>query len=285
MPDSIDDLIPNAKQIRKEAALKEAKKADEYAAPGRRGRGREARPDRAAQQAVRQDRRGKDPARLDRHPARGTKRTDRSAGLPLPEFAVHRQGPRHQPDGKGLGEDADRHSEGNLPALDRLPASRAAIASAIRSSIFPAACPATSASPFPGATERRSATFAIDERIGMAKDDTAEKMKRKDYEKELEKLQVELCHLQEWVKAEEAQGHRPVRGPRRRRQGRHHQGAHRKGEPAGVPCRGPARAVRPAKIPAVHAALYRAISGRRRDRDLRPQLVQPRRRRICDGLL
>ena len=26
-------------------------------------------------------------------------------------------------------------------------------------------------------------------------------MKRKDYEKELEKLQVELCHLQEWVKA------------------------------------------------------------------------------------
>jgi polyphosphate kinase len=26
------------------------------------------------------------------------------------------------------------------------------------------------------------------------------KMKRKDYEKELEKLQVKLCHLQEWVK-------------------------------------------------------------------------------------
>ena len=34
----------------------------------------------------------------------------------------------------------------------------------------------------------------------MAKDEPAEKMKRKDYEKELEKLQVELCHLQEWVK-------------------------------------------------------------------------------------
>src|SRR5258705_547482 len=28
-----------------------------------------------------------------------------------------------------------------------------------------------------------------------------EKMKRKDYEKALRKLQVELCHLQEWVKA------------------------------------------------------------------------------------
>jgi polyphosphate kinase 2 len=34
----------------------------------------------------------------------------------------------------------------------------------------------------------------------MAKDEAAEKMKRKDYEKELRKLQVELCHLQEWVK-------------------------------------------------------------------------------------
>jgi polyphosphate kinase 2 len=36
----------------------------------------------------------------------------------------------------------------------------------------------------------------------MAKDAPAERMKRKDYERELEKLQVELCHLQEWVKAE-----------------------------------------------------------------------------------
>src|SRR5947199_486012 len=36
----------------------------------------------------------------------------------------------------------------------------------------------------------------------MAKHAPAERMKRKDYEKELEKLQVELCHLQEWVKAE-----------------------------------------------------------------------------------
>lgn len=30
MPGSIDDLIPSAKQIRKEAALKEAEKADQY---------------------------------------------------------------------------------------------------------------------------------------------------------------------------------------------------------------------------------------------------------------
>src|SRR6478609_4513223 len=31
--------------------------------------------------------------------------------------------------------------------------------------------------------------------------DDATKMKRKVYEKELRKLQVELCHLQQWVKA------------------------------------------------------------------------------------
>jgi polyphosphate kinase 2 len=35
----------------------------------------------------------------------------------------------------------------------------------------------------------------------MSADAPAERMKRKAYEKELEKLQVELCHLQEWVKA------------------------------------------------------------------------------------
>jgi polyphosphate kinase len=41
----------------------------------------------------------------------------------------------------------------------------------------------------------------------MAKDRVApsnSKMKRKDYENELRKLQVELCHLQDWVKAEGA---------------------------------------------------------------------------------
>jgi polyphosphate kinase 2 len=37
----------------------------------------------------------------------------------------------------------------------------------------------------------------------QAANDNAQ-MKRKDYEKELRKLQVELCHLQDWVKAEGA---------------------------------------------------------------------------------
>jgi polyphosphate kinase 2 len=37
----------------------------------------------------------------------------------------------------------------------------------------------------------------------MAKDEAAQKMKPKEYEKELRKLQVQLCYLQEWVKAEQ----------------------------------------------------------------------------------
>ncbi|MCC8983581.1 polyphosphate kinase 2 [Bradyrhizobium acaciae] len=35
----------------------------------------------------------------------------------------------------------------------------------------------------------------------MAKDKSTEKMKRKDYEEELQKLQVQLCQLQDWVQA------------------------------------------------------------------------------------
>ncbi len=36
----------------------------------------------------------------------------------------------------------------------------------------------------------------------MSKSDNAEKLKRKDYEAELERLQEELCYLQDWVKKE-----------------------------------------------------------------------------------
>jgi polyphosphate kinase len=35
----------------------------------------------------------------------------------------------------------------------------------------------------------------------MSADAHAPRMKRKAYEKEMGKLQIELCHLQEWVKA------------------------------------------------------------------------------------
>jgi polyphosphate kinase 2 (PPK2 family) len=35
----------------------------------------------------------------------------------------------------------------------------------------------------------------------MPNKNASEKMKRKVYEKELKKLQEELCHLQDWIKA------------------------------------------------------------------------------------
>src|ERR1700719_111883 len=38
-------------------------------------------------------------------------------------------------------------------------------------------------------------------RVDGGKDGKSEKMERKAYEKELRKLQVELCRLQDWVKA------------------------------------------------------------------------------------
>ena len=41
------------------------------------------------------------------------------------------------------------------------------------------------------------------ERPHLAGDnESASRMKRKTYEKELRKLQVQLCHLQEWVKSQ-----------------------------------------------------------------------------------
>ena len=52
------------------------------------------------------------------------------------------------------------------------------------------------------------------------------KMKRKLYEKELRKLQVELSYVQDWVKKKGAAHHHRVRRPRCRRQGRNHQGHH-----------------------------------------------------------
>ena len=81
----------------------------------------------------------------------------------------------------------------------------------------------------------------------MAKDNGTDdgKMKRKLYEKELRKLQVELCHVQDWVKAKGAAGHHPVRRPRCRRQGRDDQGHYRKSQPARFSGRCAAGAVRP----------------------------------------
>ena len=72
---------------------------------------------------------------------------------------------------------------------------------------------------------------------------------------------------------------RDLRRPRRRRQGRRDPTDHRAHEPAHHEARRPAEAVRPRAHAVVLPALRRRAAGGRRDRAVRPQLVQPRRRR------
>ena len=86
------------------------------------------------------------------------------------------------------------------------------------------------------------------------------------------------------------QGHRaearhPVRGPRRRRQGRHDQAVHGAPQPARRAGRRAGEAERARVDAVVLPALRRPPAGRRRDRAVRPVLVQPGRRRAGDGLL
>ena len=65
----------------------------------------------------------------------------------------------------------------------------------------------------------------------MATDD--QKMKNKPYVKELRKLQVELCHLQKWVTSKGLRVIVLFEG-RDAAGRRHHQGPHRKSQPARV---------------------------------------------------
>ncbi len=110
-------------------------------------------------------------------------------------------------------------------------------------------------------------------------------MKRKEYEKSLRKLQVELCALQDWVKQK---GLRVVVVFEGR------DAAGKGGTIKAITERVSPRVFRVVALPApsdrekatiVLAALPVAFPDGGRDRDLRPQLVQPGRRRIRDGLL
>ena len=112
-----------------------------------------------------------------------------------------------------------------------------------------------------------------------------ERMTRQQYEIDKRLLQIELLKLQSWVKGTGAADRHGVRGTRRRRQGRHDQALHGAPEPARCPRRRPAEAVRAGAHPVVLPALHPAPAQRRRDRDVRPVLVQPRRGRAGDGLL
>ena len=80
------------------------------------------------------------------------------------------------------------------------------------------------------------------------------------------------------------QGLRAVRGPRRGRQGRHHQGHHRAHQPARLPGGRTGLTHRAREVANVLPALHAASAGRRRGRAVRPQLVQPGGRRAGHGL-
>ena len=89
------------------------------------------------------------------------------------------------------------------------------------------------------------------------------KLKRKKYEKELRKLQAELCRLQDWVKHKGLRVIIVFEGRDAAGKGGTIRAHHRAGEPARISRRRPARAVRPRKIADVHAALPAALSRRR----------------------
>ena len=121
MSGKIDDLIPSAKELRKQASIKEAEKAEEHLrwAAAADAEKRALIEKLSKPSGLSEDK--KDRAGRDRHPAGSPQRTEGGSGLSLPEFLVHRPWPRHQSAGARLGEHTDGHSKGNIPALDRLP--------------------------------------------------------------------------------------------------------------------------------------------------------------------
>ena len=98
-------------------------------------------------------------------------------------------------------------------------------------------------------------------------------MKRKAYEKELRKLQVELCHLQAWVKAKGARIIIVFEGRDAAGKGGTIKAITERVSPRVFRVVALPASFRPGKDPVVHAEVYRAIPCGRRDRDLRPQLV------------
>jgi hypothetical protein len=96
------------------------------------------------------------------------------------------------------------------------------------------------------------------------------------YEAQKAQLQVELLKVQAWVKET---GQRIIvlfRGTRRGRQGRHDQALHGAPQSTRCACRGAREADRKGAGSVVLPALYRTLPHGRRDRHVRPVLVQPR---------
>src|SRR5215471_10678383 len=102
------------------------------------------------------------------------------------------------------------------------------------------------------------------------------KLKRKEYEHELARLHVEFVKLQQWVVHDGLKVCILFEG---------RDGAGKGGEPAHFPGRGTSSADRAREVADVPPALYSASARGRGGRDLRPQLVQPGRRRAGDEVL
>ena len=122
-------------------------------------------------------------------------------------------------------------------------------------------------------------------RTSSADTGSAPKMKRKEYEAELRRLHGELVAMQEWVKATGAKICVVFEGRDTAGKGGSIKAITERVSPrvfrvVALPHPDRARAVAD-----VHPALHPAPACRGRSRHLRPQLVQPRRRRTRHGLL
>ena len=111
------------------------------------------------------------------------------------------------------------------------------------------------------------------------------RMSAKEFDKALKPLQVELVKFQAWVKATGAKVWIVFEGRDAAGKGGTIKRHHRAGQPASLPHGCAARADRAGEVADVLSSATCPLSSRRRGRDLRPQLVQPRRRRTCHGLL
>ena len=114
---------------------------------------------------------------------------------------------------------------------------------------------------------------------------THDTLPRRLYFMELLRLQRELIKLQDWVVAKKLKLVVIFEGRDSAGKGGAIKRVMQRLNPRVVAHGRAARADRARAQPVVLPALHSASAGRRRDRSLRPQLVQPRRRRTGDGLL
>ena len=131
---------------------------------------------------------------------------------------------------------------------------------------------------------RQRATTMADKNKPKPKSD-GHKLGRADYEARLEQLQVELNQLARWLQHTGKRLLVLIEGRDTAGKGGVISAIADALPPRAVQDRGAAQAERARKHAVVLPALRAAPAGRRRDRAVRPQLVQPRRRRDGDGLL